>query len=66
MAKLAGPFGTMPQELLHPGKGDKPNQDIQLNCGELCTHASYKTTKHGSTSRTKEQKLSSFQVNYDK
>ena len=41
----AGPFGTMPQEPWHPGKGAKPDRIIQLNCGEVCTHASYKTTR---------------------
>ena len=41
----AGPFGTMPQQPWHPGKGDKPGRIIQLNCGEVCTHASYKTTR---------------------
>ena len=59
MTKQAGPFGTMPQELWNPTKDSKPNHVIQLNCGEVCTHASYKTmedhgTDHGRT--TEEQK----------
>ena len=36
--ETASPFGTMPQELW-------PDCIIQLNCGEVHTHASYKTTK---------------------
>ena len=60
--KPAGPYGTMPQEPWYSGEGVKPHIVIQLNCGEVCTHASCKTTK---TSTTKEQKQSSFQINYD-
>ena len=51
----AGPFGTMPQEPWHPGKDAKPDHVIQLNCGEVRTHANYKTTRtwenfnHGGT-----------------
>ena len=41
--KLAGPFGTMPQEPWHSGKGGKPDHLIQHNCGEVRTHESYKT-----------------------
>ena len=41
----AAPFGTMPQEPWHPGKGAKPDRVIQLNCGEVRTHASYKATR---------------------
>ena len=41
----AGPFGTMPQEPWHPGKDAKPDRVIQLNCGEVRTHASYKATR---------------------
>ena len=43
--KPAGPFRTMPQEPWHLGKDAKPNCVIQLNCGEVRTHASYKTTR---------------------
>ena len=35
----------MPQEPLHRGEGAKIGRIIQLNCGEVCTHASYKTTR---------------------
>ena len=35
----------MPQELWNPGKGAKPDRVIQLNCGEVRSHASYKTTR---------------------
>ena len=45
MAKPADPFGTMPQEPWQTGKGAKPNLIIQLNCGEVRTHASYKTAR---------------------
>ena len=41
----AGPFGTMPQEPWHPGKDAKPDCIIQLNCGEVHTHAGYKATR---------------------
>ena len=41
----AGPFETMPQEPWHPGKGAKLDRIIQLNWGEVRTHASYKTTR---------------------
>ena len=43
--KLAGPFGTMPQKPWHPGKGAKPDCTMQLNCGEVCTHANYKKNR---------------------
>ena len=43
--KLAGLFGTMPQEPWHPAKGAKPDRIIWLNCEEAHTHASYKTTR---------------------
>ena len=42
---VTGPFGTMPQELWHPEKDAKLDRVIQLNCGEVCTHASYKATR---------------------
>ena len=45
MTEPAGPFGTMLQEPWHPGKGAKPDRVIQLNCREVRTHASYKTTR---------------------
>ena len=35
----------MPQEPWHPGKGAKPDHVIQLNCREVCAHASYKATR---------------------
>ena len=40
-----GPLRTIPQEPWHPGKGAKPDCVIQLDCVEMRTHASYKTTK---------------------
>ena len=43
MTKLAGQFGTMPQEPWHPRKGAEPDSVIQLNCREVRTHVSYKT-----------------------
>ena len=45
LTEPAGPFGTMPQKPCHPGKGAKLDQVIQLNCREVHTHASYKTTR---------------------
>ena len=35
----------MPQEPWHPGKDAKPDHVIQLNCGEVRTHATYKATR---------------------
>ena len=43
--ELAAPFGTTPQKSWQPEKDAKPDHVIQLNCGEVCTHASYKTTR---------------------
>ena len=34
----------MPQEPWHPGKDAKSDRVIQLSCGEVRTHASYKAT----------------------
>ena len=63
--ETADPFGTMPQEPWHAGKGAEPDRVIQLNCGEVHTHASYiKQPEHGRTSTTEEQKWSFFQTNY--
>ena len=39
------PFGTTPQVPQHPGKGTESDRIIQLNCGEVHTHASYKTIR---------------------
>ena len=46
MTEPASQFGTMPQEPWHPGKGAKPDCVIQLNSGEVCTHASYKNNQN--------------------
>ena len=35
----------MPQEPWHPGKDAKSDRIIQLNCREVHTYASYKTTR---------------------
>ena len=43
--KPVGPFGTMPEEPWHPGKGAEPDRVIQRNCGEVRTPASYKITR---------------------
>ena len=43
--QTSGPFETMPQQPWHPGKGAKLDRVIQLNYGEVHTHASYKTTR---------------------
>ena len=39
------PSGTMEQVPRHLGEGAKSDHAIQLNCGEVRTHTSYKTTK---------------------
>ena len=44
MTKPMDPFGTMPQKPQHHAKGAKLDCVIQLNWGEVHTHASYKTT----------------------
>ena len=38
-------FGTIPQEPWQPGKGAKPDHMIHLNCREVCTYSSFKTTR---------------------
>ena len=38
---MVGPLGTMP----HPGKDAKSDCVIQIKCGEVCTHTSYKATR---------------------
>ena len=40
IAEPVGRFRTMSYEPWHPGKGTKPDRIIQLNCGEVRTHAS--------------------------
>ena len=44
MTETESSIVVMPQEPWNPGKGAKPNDVIQLNCREVRTHASYKTT----------------------
>ena len=41
----AGSFKIVPQEPRHPGKDAKPDCVIQLDCGEVRTHASYKAPR---------------------
>ena len=43
--ETAGPFGIMPLEPWDPGEDAKPDRVIQLDCGEVRTHASYKATR---------------------
>ena len=43
--KLAVPFGTLSQETWLPRKLAEPDRIIQLNCREVCTHASWKITR---------------------
>ena len=59
-----GPFGTMPQEPLHRGKGAKPDRVIQSIAGKCTSMQVIKQPEHGRTSTTVEQKWSSFQTNY--
>ena len=40
-----GLFGTVPQKSWHPGKSAKLDDVIQLNSGEVRTHASHETTR---------------------
>ena len=40
-----GSFRTIPEVPWHPENGAKLDHVIQLNCGEVCTHASYKATR---------------------
>ena len=39
------PIWNYLQETRHPGKDAKLDRVIQLNCGEVHTHASYKATR---------------------
>ena len=57
MTKPVCPFGTMPQESWHPGKGAKPDHVIELNCGELHTHIT-RTWNNFSNQGTKKVLLS--------
>ena len=43
--QTSGPIWNYAPVTLTSWKGAKLNPVIQLNCGELCTHASYKTTR---------------------
>ena len=45
MTEPADPFGTIPQEPWHPGKGAKLDSIIQIKFGEVRTHLSYKWIK---------------------
>ena len=47
----------MPHEPWHPGKGAKPDRIIQLNCGEMHTHASYKTNRTWENFNNQETKM---------
>ena len=57
MTEPAGQSGTMPQEPRHPGKGAKPDHITHLNYGEVCTHASYKTTRTWENFNNQETKM---------
>ena len=43
--QTSGPIWNYAKEPWHPGKGVKPDRFILPNCGVVCTHASYKTTR---------------------
>ena len=58
MTEPVGPFGTMPQEPWHPGKGAKPDRVIQLDLGKCAPMQVIKQPEHG-------RKLLFFQMNYD-
>ena len=61
----SGPFEAMPQEPWHPGKGAKLDCITHLNCREVRTHTSYKTTKTLENCSNQGTKWSCFQKNYD-
>ena len=52
----AGPFATMPQEPLHPGKVAKLDGVFQFNCRKYAPMQVIKQPEHGRTSTTDEQK----------
>ena len=52
-----GPFGTIPQDSLHPGRSAKPDRIIQLNYREIHTFASYKTTRTWENSSNRGEKI---------
>ena len=54
---LAGPFGSMPQGPWLPGAGTTPDCVIQLNWGEVGTHASYKITRTWENFNNRETKI---------
>ena len=61
----ADPFVTMPHEPWLPGKGAKPDRVIDSTAGKCAPMQVVKQPEHGTTSTTKKQKWSSFQMNYD-
>ena len=55
-----GPFGFMPQEPWHPGKGAKLDHVIQSTAGKCRSMQVIKQPEHGRDLTTEEQKWSSF------
>ena len=47
----------MLQKPWHSGKGAKQDRVIQRNCGEVCTHTSYKTTRTWENFNNQETKM---------
>ena len=47
----------MPQEPQHPEKGAKLDHVIQLSCGKVHSHASYKTTRTWENFKNSETKI---------
>ena len=64
MIKLSGPFGSIPHEPWHPGKGNKLDDVIHLNWGKVYTHASCKRTRTWKI-LNRGIKNPSFQIDYD-
>ena len=64
-AKPVGQMGTMPQEHWHPGKGAKRITLSNSTAGKCTPMQIIKQPEPERTSRTEEQKRSSFQTNYD-
>ena len=59
--QLVGPFGTMPQEPWHPGKGAKLDRIIgNSTAGKCAPMQVIKQPEHGRTSTTEEEKNPPF------
>ena len=64
MIELFGPFGSIPHESWHPGKGNKLNHVIHLSWRKVCNHTSCKRTRTWKI-LNRGIKNTSFQMDYD-